>query len=140
MSSSKHWEYSSSLMGQIPVSLAWRCWSLLSNFYWRSRTSCFVAGVAETDWILNEINFTRVVAFMLYILLEEELNSRYLRCRYLRDFEDWLCPGLWWEYFVLLLASSGDQDWIGIFDQTRRLCEVSLRLSCHSWNFYIFKL
>ena len=136
MSSSKHWEYSSSLMGQIPVSLAWRCWSLLSNFYWRSRTSCFVAGVAATDWILNAGNITIVVAFNQYALLEEEWSLRCLRYKCLQDFEDLLYPGLWWEYFILLLASSWDQDRIWIFDETRGLSEVGLWLGYHSWNFY----
>ena len=39
-------------MGQIPVSLACLCCNLLSSFYCKSKTSCLVAGVADTDWIL----------------------------------------------------------------------------------------
>lgn len=50
-------------MGHMPVSRACRCCRRLSNFYWRSRTSCLVAGVAETDCILVVMSYTKVVVF-----------------------------------------------------------------------------
>ena len=46
--SPKHCEYSSLLTGQIPVSLAWRCWRRVSSCSWRLMTSSRVAGVLET--------------------------------------------------------------------------------------------
>ena len=48
--SPKHCEYSSLLTGQIPVSRACRCWSLISSCSWRLMTSSRVAGVLETHW------------------------------------------------------------------------------------------
>ena len=48
INSSKHYAYNSSLMGQIPVSLAYLCYNLLSNYSCSINTSYLVAGVGET--------------------------------------------------------------------------------------------
>lgn len=44
----KHWEYSSLLTGQIPVSLACRCWRRVSSCSCKFSTSKRVAGVLDT--------------------------------------------------------------------------------------------
>ena len=66
----------------MPVSRACRCCNLLSSFYCRSRTSCLVAGVAETDWILFlREGGTKVVAFRLCTTEEGGLSLGCLLCR-----------------------------------------------------------
>mgnify|MGYP006897226340 CR=1 FL=1 len=125
MSSSKHWLYSSSRIGQIPVYLACLCCNLLSNFSWRSSTSCLVAGVAETDWILNGTRCTRVVAFQWYIILEVGWSWGCPLCRCWLDFEDLVWHPEWGtRYFDLFLAWAGDKNGVGVLDKTLRLIEV----------------
>lgn len=100
-------------MGQIPVSRACLCCNLLSNFYCKSRTSCLVAGVAETDWILYYWVVTKVVVFRWYINVEGGLSLEYPRCMYWLGFEDLsLRPTFRKRYFHLLFARIGNQYWV----------------------------
>merc|ERR1711957_64529 len=87
ISSSKHCEYNSSRMGQMPVSRACRCCSHLSRSSCKLMTSARVAGVLDTYCRLCILHFLFLIllAFGIARCADEDgrvvLHQGYLHCR-----------------------------------------------------------